>query len=907
MLLAACHQPAALLPESLDLPAYCSTKVRLEPPPPHDGDRTIAQVIAWARHAARTANAAMTERDSCALNYAQMRAACSTAAGCIVRKTRHHEGCALMSDTLPATTVGHGPDPHEQRPLGPGEQSGREMVLIAEKPAMDEDELTAVWCGLWNEATEYSDKLNNARVRALGLYNGDALGDEEDGRSQIVMTEVKDTISAVMPTVVRVFCGAERPVEFAPQADGDEEEAQQATNYVQHVFFNECDGFRAIHDSALDAMQLKAGWIRWWWDTTVDVKTERYTGLLEQQTAALITQPGVKALKVARRSATEEEMYGLQGSPEGQLVQLRPGVPLLLYDVTLTRRSMRNRPCVAAVAAEQVRIDPDASGPHDARGVFIVKIIPISNLVARGHDAEELEQYAGETTDRTNNNVTQKRDELAAFVGRTPSGDASMRLITYTEGWVRIDYDGDGIAELRHIEAVGDMGQKIIANEGASHVQLARITPFFVPHKAIGESYADRIGDLQAISSRVMRNILDSMAESIHPRTVIVDGQVPIDDVLNTEMGAVIRERQPGAVRELSKAFIGPQAIPIVELLAAVKEQRTGITQASQGLTADSLQSTSAIGISAQLSAAQDRLELVMRCIAEGIKYAYAGVLDMMCEHQDRARMVRLRGKWTPVDPRAWMARFQVLVDPAVGRGTLAERLQILSAVAGKQESILQTLGPSNPLVTLGQYSNTLTDMLTAAGIRNEGRYFNDLPSNYAPPPPPPKPSPDELLAQVEVAKSNNTAASDQAATRQKQQQMLLDDDRARDEAKANALLQLADLMGKYPNLHLDPAVLMQLLDRDAEVTMALYQSAAGAPGAAPGALPPGAPGVPGGQPGPAGPMPMPPTGTAGPARPGQSLADARVFLPPQLISALASYNKAATAGPQFPSPRQVP
>jgi len=808
-----------------------------------------------------------------------------------------------MSGTqpIPVSTIGHAPDADLQHPLGAGETAARETVLIAERPAMDEDELTAAWCALWREATEYSDRLDAARVRALGLYNGDAMGDEEPGRSQIVMTEVRDTVQAVMPTVMRVFCGAERPVEFCPQADGDEEEAEQATAYVQHVCFNECDGFRAVHDSALDAMQLRAGWVRWYWDTAVDVATEKYAGLLEQQTAALITQPGVRALKVVRRPATEDEMMGLQSSPEGQLVQLRPGAPLLLYDITMTRRVPRNRPVIEAVPTELVRIDPDASGPHDARGTFIVRVIPVSDLVARGFDEDALADYASAGNPREANMVTNKRDVLAAGVGRSLSGDTSMHLVTYTEGWVRIDFDGDGIAELRHIEAVGDSAQKIISNEGASHVQLARITPFLVAHKAIGESYADRVGDLQDISSRVMRNILDSMAESIHPRTVIVDGQVPVDDVLNTEMGAVIRERVAGAVRELTKPFIGPQAAPIIQLLTAVKEQRTGITQGSQGLNADALQSTTAIGISAQISASQDRLELVMRCIAEGWKHVYAGVLDMMCEHQDRARTVRLRGKWVPVDPRAWMSRFQVVVDPAVGRGTLAERLQILSAIAGKQETLLQTLGPTNPLVSLGQYSNTLADMLAAAGIRNQGRYFADLPSNFALPPPPPKPSPDELLAQVEVIKANAGAASDAAATRQKTQQMLIDDDRARDQAKVTAMLQFADLMGKYPHLSLDPSVIVTLLDREPEVTAALYQAAAPQPGAAPG-TPPGAPGAPPGEP-PGAAIPMPPQGAAGPPRPGASLGDSRMFLPPQLIQALATYQRAAAGGPQFPAP----
>ena len=272
-----------------------------------------------------------------------------------------------MSDTARRSTLGLAPDPDLQLPLAPGADAHREVVLVDEQPAMSDEDFAAAFQSLRSEARDYGNRLADARQRALRLYNGEAMGDEEDGRSQIVLTEVKDTIGAMMPTVIRVFCGAERPVEFEPHGDGDEEQAQQATDYVQYVTFTDCDGFRAIHDAALDAFQLKVGWIRWHWDTAVDVKTERYTGLLEPQAAALITQPGVRAMRVVRRPATDDERMGLQGSPEQQLVKAMPGVPLLVFDVTLTRRVPRNKPMVGAVASELVTIDPDAIGPWKER------------------------------------------------------------------------------------------------------------------------------------------------------------------------------------------------------------------------------------------------------------------------------------------------------------------------------------------------------------------------------------------------------------------------------------------------------------------------------------------------------------------------------------------------------------
>ncbi|HEV8502919.1 MAG TPA: hypothetical protein VGR63_15195 [Casimicrobiaceae bacterium] len=824
-------------------------------------------------------------------------------------KSRRHAAPSVLGD-----------EPTPQA-AGPGEAV--EHVLIAEAPAMSEEDLTAAFRARREAARSYNDRLANERAHGLRLYNGEKFGDEDPGRSQIVLTEVQDTIAAVMPTIVRVFAGAEHPVEFTPTKEGDDEAARQATDYVQHVVFRECNGFRAIHDAALDACQLKAGWIRWWWDDSIKPVAEHYSGLLEPQCAALINEDGVKALRVTRRPATEDERLGITQSPEGALVQPMPGVPLLLYDVQLVRKMQQNRPRVEAVPAESVWIDADASGTGEdegARGVFIVTESTVGDLVALGFPLDQVREWAENDYMARTDKVTRRRDRLAANATRDneTKRDDAMRRLTYTEGWIRVDYDGDGIAELRRVQAVGHRGEQVIAHQPAERIPLARIVPFAVAHKAIGQSYADRVGDLQVVGSHVMRNVLDSMVESIHPRTVIKDGAVPIDDVLNTEMGAVLRERETGAIRELTKPFIGPQALPLLDVLSAIKESRTGITRGSQGLTAEALQSTAPIAVSAQISAAQDRLELTLRWIAEGLRAVYAGVLAMMAQHQDRTRTVRLRGKWVPVDPRAWVNAFNVETSVAVGRGSIAERMQVFAATAAKQEQILSTYGPQNPLVTVAQYRATLADMLNVAGIVNPGKYFQEVPADWQPPPQPQQPSPDELLAQVEMTKAQATAQKDAVEARDKTLGALMEDDRLRDEARVKALLAAAELQGKY-NISVDLRVLSDMMQRDHELSVALISIASGAagppPGAAgpPGMVPPGGPmpggpppgmAPPGGPPMPGGPIsdrPGPPAGPIGNRPAQQSLGDARVFLPPPLIQALAAMRRANAAAPPAP------
>jgi hypothetical protein len=795
-------------------------------------------------------------------------------------------------------------DPALQLPLGPGQhQDDHEQVIIDRKPQLDDNDVAALLNQVFKEAKVYDDRLQIARAAAFRLYNGEPMGDEEPGRSAIVLTEVRDSITAVMPTMMRVFAGSEHPVEFLPRGDGDDEQARQAQDYVQHVTFVENDGWRALHDAITDAFQLKVGWLKWWWDYSVHVKTENYFGLLDNQMQSLIGEPGVQAMRVVRRPATPAEQSGIMSSPEAQVVQLRPGQPLLVYDAQITRRSPRNRPRLMAVPSEQVLIDSDASGPNDPCLRFIGhwRIVTVSDLVALGFPRDLVESRITQLQQQTNR-VTRRRDRLAAIVPRGQSNDPSMRRVRYLHCWMRFDADGDGIAELHEVHAIGDYGFLILAHAPVARVQLARVCPFMVPHRAIGESFADRVGDIQRAMTRVFRNILDSMSESIHPRTVIHDGQVPVDDVLNTEMGAVIRERTPNSVRELQKPFVGPAALPLLEALATIKESRTGITKASQGLNADVLQSTTAMAVAASVTSAQDRLELIVRTVAEGIRDLYEGILALMCEHQDRPRVVLLRGKWTPVDPRAWMSGFNIVVKVGVGRGTLNERIQVLGAIAQQQKEAIQTMGPANPVCGLGQLRNTIADMANAAGIMDVGRYFNALPTNFQYNPPPPPPSSDMIIAQAEAAKVSADAAGKQAQDVTDRLEALLTDDRLRDEGKAKAVLEAIDLMGKYGR-PVDLVALTRLLDRNpASSAMQLAKQAATPPALAPPAGA-GGPAGPGGMP-PGPPSAGPPGGpavggppAAGLPRPGggQPVAGLgqRLFLPPALITALAAANRA--------------
>jgi len=257
--------------------------------------------------------------------------------------------------------------------------------------------------------------------------------------------------------------------------------------------------------------------------------------------------------------------------------------------------------------------------------------------------------------------------------------------------------------------------------------------------------------------------MLDSLSFALYPRTGVVEGMVNIDDVLNPEVGSIIRMRQPGMVQQLDVPFLGKDAFPMIQYLDSMKESRTGQTAASQGLDPDVLQSTTRVAVTATIKGAEQHLEMMARLFADSFKRMFKGVLKLVITHQDQERIVRLRDEWVPIDPRVWDSTMDCSVNVGLGIGTTDERLAVLNQVGIRQQEAMEKLGPNNPLVGLGQIRNTLSKMLEISGYPDSNQFFKPIPLDYEPPPPqPPKPTPEELLAQAQMADIEARTAIDQ-------------------------------------------------------------------------------------------------------------------------------------------------
>ena len=621
---------------------------------------------------------------------------------------------------------------------------------------MDEGELESTVRQYITDAIQYiDDDISPIRAESTRYYKGDPFGNEVDGRSQVVSRDVRDSVQAVLPSMMRVFFGSEKTVEFVPRNANDVAMAEQATDYINYILQQDNDAVGIFYSVFKDALMNKGGFLKWWWDDSLEVHTHNFEGLDEGALALILQEDGVEAISV--------EAIPAPGVSEEQLMQMEAqGMPApQVYNVEIKRSKKRDRVKIETMPPEEFFVDAAATSLDDAMVVGHRTMATVSSLVALGYDRDMLEDHLTDEVAFTNTDEYWARYSDRSDIG--PLSAYERRRVLYVEAWCYIDYDGDGIAELRRVCTVGD-NYKVVNNEPASSIPFAMFACDPEPHVFFGSDLADLTKDIQRIKSAVLRGMLDSLSFALYPRTSVVEGMVDIDDVLNPEVGSIIRMRQPGMVQQLDVPFLGKDAFPMVSYLDDMKESRTGQTAASQGLDPDVLQSTTRAAVTATIRGAEQHLEMMARLFAEtGFKRMFKGILKLVIEHQDRERIIRLRDEWVPIDPRVWDSTMDCSVNVGLGSGMTDERLAVLNQVMMRQQEAMEKLGPNNPLVGLGNIRHTLAKMLEISGYKDSNQFFKPIPIDYEPPPPePPKPSPEELLAQAQMADIQARTAIDQ-------------------------------------------------------------------------------------------------------------------------------------------------
>ena len=600
--------------------------------------------------------------------------------------------------------------------------------------------------------------LSAQRKKSLEYYMGEPLGTEIDGRSQVVSTDVADTIETILPNLLKIFTASDQTVKCEPVKAEDVALAEQATNYINYIFNKDNDGFSILYTWFKDALIEKNGIVKVYWDESEKVEQETYENLNEQEYQILIDNDDVEVVEeesfVDEKAKEQLEQIKALAEAQGQVMEDIPTPKL--YNCIIKRTTSSGKVKIENIPPEEFLIQKSAKSIEDADFVAHRVLKTRSDLIQMGFDRDIVDDLP------TQNTVTMNDERLARFadIDESPLHDApdeSTQDIEIYECYVKIDMDGDGIAELRKVIVAGGNANTILENMPCDFIPFCSLTPVPMPHRFYGRSVSELVEDVQLVKSTVMRQLLDNMYLTNNNRVAIMDGMVNLDDLLTSRPGGVVRTKQPPSqvMLPMQNQTISQQAFPLLEYLDTVRETRTGVTRYSQGLDADSLNKT-ATGVNTIMSQSQMRMELIARVFAEtGVKDLFRRIFELTVKYQNKERIVELNNKFVPVSPTEWKNRYNISINVGLGAGSKDQQIVMLNNILQKQLQAFQLQGNKEyPMVTLKNIYNSLAKIIEEAGLKNVENYFvnPDEGKELIQPSPPPPPTPIEKIEFTRIA-----------------------------------------------------------------------------------------------------------------------------------------------------------
>jgi hypothetical protein len=594
-------------------------------------------------------------------------------------------------------------------------------------------ELCKIVASLVQEAEAYRREQSPERMRAMEYFDGEMKDTPaDDGRSRVVSRDVRGAIKKVLPSIVRIVLGNDKVVEYQPVADGDERMAEQATDYINYLVFPESNGPDAVHDAIDDALLLRNGIIKWWQDKRVEIQYSDHTGLDAMAFNQLVADDDVDVIAHTERLETID-------TPQGPIQ-----VPS--HDVKIKRRCVKATPKLAAIELDQFLIHPDALTLLDSPLVGENCRLRRSDLVAMGYDRgiiDALPMATSPSREEDSEEMTRRRDVFT----RDDLEAKAMQEIDYYELLVRVDFDDDGIAELRRLVFAGGLTEQyLLENDPWDEVYYADIVCERRPHQWEGNSVMDDVHDIQRIKTVLLRQTLDNLYWQNNQQPIVQESVVVNpESVTNPAFGQPIYVRAGTDARTAlgfsEVPMVADKSFQMLEYLDHEAQDRTGITDASGGLPPDALQNMTAKASAMLEQGGIGQTEMMVRTIAASLKPVFKGLLKLIIQHQDKPRTVRLRNQWVEFDPRTWNADMDATVNTGLGAGTRERDMMMMVQVTSMQEKLLAAFGPNNPFVKPDQVYNAISKMVEAAGLKSPDLYFT-------------KPDPQEVQALLQAQQS---------------------------------------------------------------------------------------------------------------------------------------------------------
>src|SRR6185295_15270241 len=450
---------------------------------------------------------------------------------------------------------------------------------------------------------------------------------------------VLDAIEGILPSLIDMFVSSDEAVRCDPTSPESEQIAKDATDYLNHVFYKDNQGFLILYCLFKDALLQKNGFSKVYWDNYEESGKESYEGLDDAELALLMQDDGLELV--------EHEQNGQY------------------HDVTFRRTKKYGKTCVSPVPPEEALVARDTSNDiTKSRFVEHVCKKSISQLREMGFDVPD--DISDDSSPEWNpERIERNRKDDSDMPPET--GIGASREVWVREAYLRVDYDGDGLSELLKTTVVG---KTILDKEEVDSQTFITGTPILMPHKLYGLSISDLVMSIQEIKSTITRQLLDNSYLANNGRYEALDGMVNMDDLLTNRPGGIVRVKTMGAVARIDTPLLGAPTFNLLEYFDQVKNSRVGVSPTQFAGDPNALNAKAHVAEIARDSAMQ-RIELIGRILAEtAVKPLFEAILELECKHQAAPRTIQVKKRWITVDPRMWKNKLSMTITVGLGTGS---------------------------------------------------------------------------------------------------------------------------------------------------------------------------------------------------------------------------------------------
>lgn len=552
-----------------------------------------------------------------------------------------------------------------------------------------------------------SGNISDANRKLAEYYDGELFGDEEEGRSSVVVTDVADTIDADMTSLSRVFLGAGEVVEFQPINASPEaiHEAEEKNLYINWLIDNIPDSYKKQSDWLKEIDLFKVGYIEYGLREETKTETKQYFNI--NQDWLELTMADIEATRDV------DKVDVVETSDDGET-----------FDVTLKITRTKQVYFINNVANEDLIISRNSQTKNDADifGKHFRK--SRGDLVAEGFDKKIVMSLSSQGSNSESGGAKQERFKTQGGEDEDPGlNDTPNQIIEGMDVYVMVDFDGDGIPERRHVIKVGTT---ILLNDPFDHVPYAGCSAIQMPHNIIGKSRGELVLSHQRVNSVLTRNLLDNSYQVALGRTYVNEDIVDLDDFYSAHKTGVVRvdgDPRAGVMPEIVPD-ISTQTLQVIQYRDTQQAKTTGNLLTNQALSSDNLNQETATRFQGIQDAGSAKIELVARNIAEiGYKDLYDGLAWFASHYQNHEAEIIVLGKPLTVNPNQWKFDHRIKSMVGTGAGDDAKTLETLSGILAIQE---QEEAKQSPLVDFQKKYNVLRKITKAAGLHGIDQYFND-------------------------------------------------------------------------------------------------------------------------------------------------------------------------------------